>query len=121
MPLICNNINGCENISEITEMLTTKSEEVFNFEWTFFNKHREAIITGSCSLLLIMAMCVWLKLKKCNKKPSPYFEEKIDQRFELYSSPSIDDVARASYASLELDGVSDPDYENTRFSNSSMI
>lgn len=101
-------------------MLTTETEEVVNLS-SSINKFIEAIITGSCSLLLIMAMCVWLKLKKCNKKPSPHFEEKIDQRFELYSSPSIDDVARASYVSLELDEVSDSDYENTRFSNSLMI
>lgn len=102
-------------------MTTTKSEEVFNFEWTFVNKHREAIVTGSSSLILIIALCVWLKLKKCNNRPSPHLEEKVDQPFELYSIPSIDDVARARYASLELDEGSDPDYENTRFSNSSII
>lgn len=102
-------------------MPTTKSEEVFNFEWTFVNKHREAIITGSSSLILIIALCVWLKLKICNNRPSPQLKEKIDQPFELYSIPSIDEVARASYASLEIDEGSDPDYENTRFSNSSII
>lgn len=103
-------------------MPTTKSdEEVFNFEWTFVNKHREAIFTGSSSLILIIALCVWLKLKKCNNRPSPQLHEKIDQPLELYSIPSIEDIARASYASLELDEGSEPDYENTRFSNLSIL
>lgn len=97
---------------ELTEMLTTKSEEVFNFEWTYVNKHREAIVTGSSSLILVIALCVWLKLRKCNNRPRPKLKEKIDQPFELYSIPLIDDIARASYASLELDEGSDPDYED---------
>uniref|UniRef100_A0A8W8JTX8 EGF-like domain-containing protein n=1 Tax=Magallana gigas TaxID=29159 RepID=A0A8W8JTX8_MAGGI len=61
VPFKCNNIDGCENITELTEMPTTKSEEIFNFEWTFVNKHREAIIAGSSSLILIIAICLWLK------------------------------------------------------------
>lgn len=106
---------------ELTEMPTTKRGEVFNFEWTFVNKHREAIIAGSSSLILIIAICLWLKVRNCNNRPRPKLEGKIQQPFELYSIPSIDNIARASYASLELDEGSDPDYENTRFSNSSII
>lgn len=101
-------------------MLTTETEEVVNLS-SSINKFKEAIITGSCSLLLIIAMYAYLKLKKRIKAPCTQLEEKVEQHHDLYLDPSIDDAAR-NYKSLDLDGMFDSDlYENTRYSQSSTI
>lgn len=93
-----------------------KSEEVFNLEWMFFNKYWEVIIIGSCSLLLIIVMYVYFKLKKCIKVLCIQLEEKVEQYYDLYLDLLIDDVVR-NYKSFDFDGMFDFDlYENIWYS-----
>lgn len=62
---------------EFIEMLIIKSEEVFNFEWIFVNKYWEVIIVGSSSLILIIVICLWFKVRNCNNRLCLKFEGKI--------------------------------------------
>lgn len=94
---------------------TTIFDVVFNNETTLMNNYQDAVIIGSCSAFVIMAICFGIIFKLYNHRTKRNLEDNDIQQSAYVGNVSMNvNTKSTNYKSLELTGTFDPEiYENT--------
>ncbi|XP_052718549.1 protein draper-like isoform X1 [Crassostrea angulata] len=108
--LECNHITGCGNMTE-TFILTTVWDKVPEKERNSLDNYQEAVIIGSCSLVLVLLIVLIAKLyiNKYNR------QHEYNQPNCVLNQTSCSSFKITSFKSFTFNESYDPDlYENTR-------
>lgn len=94
---------------------TTFLDVVSDNETTFMENYQEAVIIGSCSIFVIIAICFCIMFKLKNHRTTRNLEANEIQQSAYVDNLSMNVHTRSTnYKSLQLDGNFDSDiYENT--------
>lgn len=94
---------------------TTFLDVVSDNETTFMENYQEAVIIGSCGILVFIAICFCIMFKLKNHRTTRNLEANEIQQSAYVDNLSMNVHTRSTnYKSLQLDGNFDSDiYENT--------
>lgn len=94
---------------------TTFLYVVSDYETTFMENYQEAVIIGSCGILVFIAICFCIMFKLYNRRKKRNLEANEIQQSAYVEKLSMNVNTRSTnYKSLQLEGNFDPDiYENT--------
>lgn len=94
---------------------TTFLDVVSDNETTFMEIYQEAVIIGSCGIIVIIAICFCIMFKLYNHRTKRNFKANEIQQSAYVENISMNVNTRiTNYKSLQLDGNIDPGiYENT--------